>query len=39
MSTPKIENKKQNKKNKKSTGQKEYSIFDSVLLNQYYIIY
>ncbi len=39
MLTFKINNKKQNKKNKKNPSLKEINRIDSILLNEYYIIY
>lgn len=39
MSAPKIKNQKHNKKSKKNISQKENKIIDSILLNEYYIIY
>lgn len=40
MSTSKIiKNENKNKSTKKKTGQKNYKVFDSILLNEYYIIY
>lgn len=39
MSTPKIKNQKHNNKSKKNMNQKENKIIDSILLNEYYIIY
>lgn len=40
MSTSKIlKNENKNKNSKKKTGQKNNKLFDSILLNEYYIIY
>jgi len=40
MSASKIlKNENKNEKQKKKTGQKDNKLFDSILLNEYYIIY
>ncbi len=40
MSTSKVlKNQNKNSQSKKKTGQKDNKLFDSILLNEYYIIY
>lgn len=40
MSTSKVlKNQNKNSHSKKKTGQKDNKLFDSILLNEYYIIY
>ena len=34
-----LKNKNENENQKKKTGQKDNKLFDSILLNEYYIIY
>lgn len=34
-----LKNENKNKNQKKKTGQKDNKLFDSILLNEYYIIY
>jgi len=37
--SPLIKNENKNENQKKKTGQKDNKLFDSILLNEYYIIY